>query len=331
MTKDPWTWVEADLLDLIRLGVQESLELDYKRSEALSKMDSKKTEISKDVSAFANSAGGVLVYGLAEDGHIPTAIDGGVDPAELSKEWLEQVINSRIQRRIDGLRVNQVLLSTTSPGRVAYVVSIPQSARAPHQASDKRFYKRFNFESVPMEEYEVRDVANRTSAPALDIEFSFKPGGATATLEPSDDSWFSEIDVAATITNHSSAVAEYAVIHIFVDSRIRLGRLSPDVRLNPDESSLTFEAKQLALTKLTTLWDRSRGIPLFNGISAEVSSVPFKMILPRSEQPFALRYTIGSPGMDIRDEYVFVFVSDGQAEFVRPKKKASEPDASAAA
>lgn len=79
----------------------------------------------------------------------------------ITKEWLEQVINSAIQRRIEGVRVKQIALTSTHPGRVAYAVLAPQSPRAPHQASDKRFYKRSNFESRPMQEYEVREIANR--------------------------------------------------------------------------------------------------------------------------------------------------------------------------
>jgi predicted HTH transcriptional regulator len=126
---EPWNWTEADVLQLITDQVQESLTLDYKECLALRKTDRKKDEISKDVSAFANSAGGVIVYGVKETGHIPTAIDDGYDPSHISKEWLEQVIDSRIQRRIDGIRINPIRLSGPKAGKVMYVVSIPQSTR----------------------------------------------------------------------------------------------------------------------------------------------------------------------------------------------------------
>jgi hypothetical protein len=36
-----------------------------------------------------------------------------------------------------------------------------RSSRAPHQAPDKRYYKRQNFQSSPMEDYEVRDTLRR--------------------------------------------------------------------------------------------------------------------------------------------------------------------------
>src|SRR5262245_49653647 len=153
---DPIDWIEADLQALIANGVTESLVLDYKGAGALlQRSDGVKNEISKDASSFANSAGGTIVYGMTEVGHLPTAIDG-IDPAVVTREWLNQVIDSRIQRRIDGLRINQVQLAS---GLVVYVVVIPQSERAPHMASDHRYYKRSNFQSVMMEEYEVRDVS----------------------------------------------------------------------------------------------------------------------------------------------------------------------------
>ena len=58
---------------------------------------------------------------------------------DIAREWLEQVSASDIQRRIDGVRIHQVDLPTTSPGRVAYVVEIPQvTTHAPHSAVGSR-------------------------------------------------------------------------------------------------------------------------------------------------------------------------------------------------
>jgi hypothetical protein len=172
--KEPWDWDEADLQQLIHQKVDESLELEYKSSDALGTTDGKKNEISKDVSAFANSTGGNIVYGIRESNgrppRVPQNLDG-IDPSAFPKEWLEQVINSRIHPRIDGVRINPVSLSGSSAGKTAYVVSIPQSTTA-HQASDHRYYKRFNFESVPMEHYEIMDVLNRVMHPKVIAVFS---------------------------------------------------------------------------------------------------------------------------------------------------------------
>ena len=92
---------EADLLQLIRDKVEESVFLDYKRAEALSGKGDLTREVSKDVSSFANSAGGVLIYGIAEGGaeskHLPDAISP-LDRNKFSKERLEHLIGNISQR-----------------------------------------------------------------------------------------------------------------------------------------------------------------------------------------------------------------------------------------
>jgi hypothetical protein len=171
--KDANDWDEAYLLELIRVGQQESLTLDYKASAGLAKTDKCRSDLSKDVSAFANSAGGFLVYGMLENKHVPTAIDVGVDRNVITKEWLESVIKSVIQPVVDDLVIKQIDLPSKGANKVAYMVQIAQAtARAPHQANDYRYYKRFNFESTPMEDYEVRDLMRRS------IEYGKKYGTA---------------------------------------------------------------------------------------------------------------------------------------------------------
>jgi len=169
--KDARLWEEEDILNLISIGARESLFLEFKACESLINTNRNKTEISKDISSFANSAGGTIVYGLIENKntHEAERIDEGYDPRVTSELWLEDVIQSNIQRRIDGLHINVVTLKATHPGKVLYVVTIPESKRAPHMAADSRFYRRFNFQSVPMQEYEVREQLRRETYPGKDI------------------------------------------------------------------------------------------------------------------------------------------------------------------
>ena len=179
--KDPTTWDESDLLQLIQTKQEEHLQLEFKGAIALGDSDGKKTEISKDVSAFANSAGGTLLYGMDEQSDEPNYAKAlsPINPASFSKEWLEQVINSRIHPRVERMVVNPVELRTKHPGEFAYVVWIPESATA-HQASDKKYYKRFNFQSVPMEDYEIRQAMNRASGPVYSIRLGLQPEPGSA-------------------------------------------------------------------------------------------------------------------------------------------------------
>jgi|GEM_PF-3344562 len=108
-------WDEQYLLSLIQHEVQENIHLDYKACDALnSKADAKKGELSKDVSAFANSDGGIIIYGMIEGKgdkkHLPEKLDTGFYPGNISKEWIESVINSNIQRRISGIKIHLIEL-----------------------------------------------------------------------------------------------------------------------------------------------------------------------------------------------------------------------------
>src|SRR3989442_10890546 len=131
MAKHPLEWNETDLLALVTQQVEESLGLEYKRSDSLQASEEPKNEIARDVSAFANSAGGTIVYGMIEDQstHLPTGLDDGIDPVQISKEWLENVIHQRIQPRLE-VGINAVHLSGARQGKVAYIVQIPKGNTA---------------------------------------------------------------------------------------------------------------------------------------------------------------------------------------------------------
>jgi Putative DNA-binding domain len=162
------TWTEERLRQLITDKVEESLQLEYKGANALGKQNNQKAEITKDVSAMANSVGGTLIYGIAEHQdpkleHLPEKLDP-FPRNEFSREWLEQIIHT-IQPRIEGVTIHS-LVDVSDSQKGYFVVQIPQSSTA-HQARDHRYYKRFNFMAVSMEDYEIRDVMNRRKHPQL--------------------------------------------------------------------------------------------------------------------------------------------------------------------
>jgi hypothetical protein len=292
MKQNPWEWEESDLEELIATGRQEGLDLDYKESAALDKTDGKKNEVSKDVSAFANSAGGTIVYGMVENRHVPTAIDNGYVPSDITKEWLDQVINSRIQRKIDGVRVNQVQL-TKKPGRVAYVVYIPQSLRAPHQAHDKKFYKRYEYQSVPMEEYEVRDVARRAETPILRLKFHFGNGAGTVTLSQRGTTLQGGL-LRADIWNDAPAPADYVIVDIFIDERITVHR-NVDAILHGltdiEAEGATYRTRRF----VAQYGVHKNHTPVFSDIGFEVIPNPLGLEIPLGTDRFLLAYEIRSP------------------------------------
>jgi hypothetical protein len=174
-------WDEAEIQRYIDELVEESLTLDYKAAGALDA--GKKDEITKDISAMANSAGGMLIYGLKEYSdkskkHLPETIDP-INRTRFSKERLEDFIGN-IQPRLSGVIIHPVGIST-GPNDVVYVVEIPQGTTA-HQATDKKYYKRFNFKSEPMHDYEIRDILNRAATPDASVKFTFLKQHITADV-----------------------------------------------------------------------------------------------------------------------------------------------------
>jgi len=305
---DPIKWDEAALQALIRDAVTESLTLDYKAAAAITpKTDSVKREVSKDVSAFANSAGGTIVYGMVESNHLPVAIDG-IDPLVVTREWLDQVIASRIQRRIDGVRINQVILAD---GKVVYIVVIPESDRAPHMASDHRYHKRFEYQSVPMEDYEVRDVANRAVGPRLSIKMWLE----TDTLTFADDGEKSQpLRIRAQIVNESAVPAEHAVFHILVDCRLEG---APTGFMNRSEVSLSLDGGPPVPHHL---WQQNWGVPgklpIWNGMNFSLSD-SFEVRLPRGPGQYAVAWSAKAPRMAHASEILILATDDGRSVELR--------------
>ncbi|GAB1270231.1 ATP-binding protein [Aurantivibrio infirmus] len=294
--RDISQWTEADLIELIRNKVQESIELDYKACASLQKTDKKKTEISKDVSAMANSAGGILIYGVIENGHIPVEIDEGFDPSEISKEWLEQIISSRIQRKIENIMIKPIYLETTNPGKVAYVVYVPQSSRAPHQAHDKRFYKRYNFESAPMEEYEIRDVSNRDKGPKLILNFGIENLESIFREINEGQKTYLTAEIIPLIENTSPAPAEYIAINIFIDSDVN-SLLKTGGITKKENQFLLIDGEYKNFYMLALNHSIPAKIPIFKGTKFRLINSPICIELERDKK-YVLAYKLLAPHME---------------------------------
>jgi len=202
------TWTTIVVQRYIQDEVQESLVLEYKAAEALSKADAKKAEITKDVSAMANSAGGIIIYGVAEYNdpkkrHLPERIDP-IDQSTFSKEWLEQIINS-IRPRITGIIIHPIRVDNV-PNSVVYIVDIPQSNTA-HQAIDMRYYRRFNFQSVPLADYEIRDIMGRLQLPSLEISFVIRKAVVTV---------FKKNELVVSAKNISNVYGHFVKVDLFL-------------------------------------------------------------------------------------------------------------------
>ena len=258
----PKNWTENRIRNFIKSGIEESLTLEYKSAEALGKSDYQKKEITKDVSAMANSAGGLLIYGIREFSendkrHLPEKIVP-VNRTEFPREWLEQVINS-IRPRIDGIVIHSVNLRS-GKNNVVYVIEIPQSPTA-HQANNHRYYKRFNFQSVPMEDYEIRDVIFREQMPEVVVRFLIEKKDSDEVKD------LTENNLIIQAKNLGSAYARYVACFVDVPVKTLINienkRSIKDggkyyrhrlTNLNQEYADETFKANFPLLRNMTMSW-----------------------------------------------------------------------------
>jgi hypothetical protein len=104
----------------------------------------------------------LLIYGITEEKinkiFHREKIDDGIDTSKISKEWADQILTSNIRPIISGVEIAEIKIAES---RSVMVIHVPKSFRGPHQAPDKKYYKRRNVVSEPMEHYEIEDVRNR--------------------------------------------------------------------------------------------------------------------------------------------------------------------------
>ncbi|WP_053322557.1 helix-turn-helix domain-containing protein [Mariprofundus ferrooxydans] len=147
---------EADIQDLLDNEVPEGRSLDYKLTLP-GNSDADKKEFLADVSSFANAAGGHLVFGISEQGGIPTNIEGlsGVDlDAEILR--LENLVRDGIDPRIPGLHMKAVERGDDAP---VLIIHIPKSWMGPHMVTFKntsKFHTRNSAGKYQMDVTEIR-------------------------------------------------------------------------------------------------------------------------------------------------------------------------------
>lgn len=285
-----------DIQSLIDNEVEESVYLDFKQAEALDisnkKSDKVKEDIVKDVTAFANSDGGVIVYGVKEEKNKANQITP-VDGNKCNTDRLTQIINTA-RPTIEKIEIFPIRIGGDISNSI-YVVKIPRSLRAPHMSKDHKYYKRHNCISTVMEEYEVRDTFGRTVKPELSIFDATFEKLELQTLERLYDQEF-RIDIK--IKNIGRVIAKEHKIEIIIlgDKKIKIkendftitqfGNKNPELeeRLIKKYIDIPLFPEEVESTCIIDIWtDRKQVEKLLSTLTITVK----------------LRYEGGSDSMDI--------------------------------
>ena len=145
-----------DIQKSISAGVIESRHIEYKQTLP-GGQDADRQEFLADVSAFANSSGGAILYGVEELEGKPISAPGiPINDPDSEILRLESIIRSGVDPRLPGLEFKLIQDQAVNP---ILVLFIPRSWHQPHVVTFKgstKFYARGAAGKYPMDITEVR-------------------------------------------------------------------------------------------------------------------------------------------------------------------------------
>ena len=200
----------ASLQALIDAGEAESVYLECKAPSSPSLSREQKANLARAISGFANTVGGVIIWGLSTTRHAHSDLDilTQIEPIGNIASFSRHVANTIPTLTTPSVASAQirVLKSKTHETRGALVTYIPQLHAGPVQSNlDNLFYFRSGDEFVVAPYDLVRRLFSSTEAPDLRVH-----------LEPSlvkkreDGSW----EIPLAVRNFSPAIAEHVDLFI---------------------------------------------------------------------------------------------------------------------
>ncbi len=204
--------------------------------------------LSKQLSAFANGGGGRIFLGLDDAGRI----DGGI-PVDLkgggTRAWLEDVVNTLVDPALAQYNVHEVRCtgpgSHIRPRHAVYVLDVPRSELAPHQAIDHRYYLRIAGKSRPMGHVHIQDILARTRHPEVVVD-RFAPYGPLETITSDPRGPKAMITWRVFLLNDSRRLAHHVGVEVgvprpLVNREVRQRMLDdPSVRLTQRPGTVQF-------------------------------------------------------------------------------------------
>lgn len=151
-----------DIKGFVKSKIEESLTLEYKSQVSGNK------EIAREISAFANTDGGTIVYGVLAKDKVPTGI--AWITATGVEEQIQNVAMATIHPIVGGIKVLR-LPNPQNNSEAIYIVKVSKSFEAPHMVNT-RYYRRRGSVSVPMDDIEVKSAifgSGRTAALRFEI------------------------------------------------------------------------------------------------------------------------------------------------------------------
>jgi hypothetical protein len=173
--------------EFIQLGQEEHLHLDFKtvNSANLRNSDDKRN-LAKCLSGFANSSGGIMVWGVDArknaQGIDCASATVEIAPIRLFVARLNELTGEAASPIVEGVRHKSIAVTRDS-GFAATLV--PESDSGPHMAKlgEDRYYKRSGDSFYRMEHFDLEDMFGRRQKPRLSIILDSRPSGNDSTIQ----------------------------------------------------------------------------------------------------------------------------------------------------
>lgn len=198
---------EAEVIRLITDEIAEGKTLDYKQALPSDQTEAKK-EFLADVSSFANTLGGHIVFGVAEEKGIARKLSG-ISQADLDAVILrlENSIRDGIEPRVPWIRTHAVKLAA---GGAIIILEIGRSWAGPHMVTYKgssRFFARNSAGKYQLDVQEIRAAFLGTVSAAERFR-AFRTDRIAKVL--SDDLGFGLVGPTATVL-HVAPMSAFSI------------------------------------------------------------------------------------------------------------------------
>jgi len=229
-----------DIENFISTKQVESKNLEFKGPEVIERSFKK---ITKTISGFANTEGGLFIIGIEEIEDPKTKEKYTSDKiswyaGKWNKERIEQKIATNITPIIPALIIHQIINPQNKDEKL-FLINVPQSKSIPHyDEMNKRYYFRLNFETLPMPHSFVELSFGRRYYPDLSLNFILETKNSDANYQI--------YDLFIYLNNTGNDIGEKILIHFKYNPEIReFVRIKP-----PPITEIKIETKNMKYSEI---------------------------------------------------------------------------------
>jgi Putative DNA-binding domain len=230
---------EGDLHKLKEEKTKEGLYLEFK-----TKADSRNPELDADdkknfsraLSGFANSDGGILIWGIATDRNEQAKALKPIADIHAFQAALKKSLINATQPIVDGILIEIISkVDTSSDGYIKCLV--PTSDKAPHRAmlSNREYYKRSTEGFYRLEHFDLEDMFGRRPHPSLSVIVELRP-------RPGDDP---HEEVYFSFRNDGRGIAKHAGFLCIFEAGVQIatarGSIQNATNLNHGTATISYQ------------------------------------------------------------------------------------------